>query len=101
MGTFEGFLYGLLGGGLAEVLGLFKLRQQAGAGGNLPAFLKSAFYWGVTLLMVSAGGGIVEVYLKSGINLNPLLAVNIGASAPLIIGSIVAQAPSLSPGKVD
>jgi hypothetical protein len=28
MGLLEGFLYGLLGGLLSEVLGLFRLRQQ-------------------------------------------------------------------------
>jgi hypothetical protein len=92
-------LYGLLGGALAEILGLFKLRQQAA--GNLPEFLKSAFYWIVTIAMLCAGAGVVFVYLKSGIPLNPLLAVNVGASAPLIIGSLVSQAPNIPPGKVD
>jgi hypothetical protein len=99
MGVLEGFLYGLLGGALAEVLGLFRLRQQAA--GNLPEFLKSTFYWMVTVAMLCAGGGIVVVYFKSGISLNPLLAVNVGASAPLIISSLVAQTPNISPGKVD
>lgn len=99
MTVLEGFLYGLLGGGLAEILGLFKLRQQAAEA--LPQFLKSTFYWIVTIAMLCAGGGIVVVYFKSGISLNPLLAVNVGASAPLIIGSLVAQAPNISPGKVD
>jgi hypothetical protein len=99
MGVLEGFLYGLLGGALAEVLGLFKLRQQAP--GSLPGFLRSTFYWIVTVAMLCAGGGIVVVYFKSGISLNPLLAVNVGASAPLIIGSLVAQTPSISLGKVD
>lgn len=99
MGLLEGFLYGLLGGALSELLGLFKLRHQAAE--SLPGFLKSAFYWTATVGMVCAGGGIVVVYFKSGILLNPLLAVNLGASAPLIIGSLVAQTPSISPGKVD
>lgn len=99
MGVAEGFLYGLLGGFFAELLGLFALRQQSPA--TLPQFLKSRFYWFVTVAMTVAGGGLVAVYVKSGMLLNPLVALNVGASAPLIIGSFVAQAPSLSPGKVN
>ncbi len=99
MGILEGFGYGLLGGFLAEILGLFKLRQQSPK--TLPEFLKSGFYWLITVAMLFAGGIIVVVYFKSGISLNPLLAVNVGASAPLIIGSLVAQTPSISPGKAN
>ena len=99
MSILEGFLYGLFGGALAEVLGLFKMRQQAA--GSLPAFLKTKFYWLVTIAMLCAGGFVVVIYLKSGISLNSLLAVNVGASAPLIITSLVSQAPNISPGKVD
>jgi len=96
MGFAEGFAYGLLGGLFAEVLGLFRLRHQAP--GVLPQYLKSPFYWLVTILMMCA---LVIVYLRSGMLLNPLLAVNVGASAPLIIGTLVAQAPSIPPGKID
>jgi hypothetical protein len=99
MGLLEGFLYGLFGGMLAELLGLFKLRHQAP--GNLPAFLKSGYYWIVTLGMIGAGGGLATVYLGSGIRLIPILAVNVGASAPLIIGSLVAQAPPVNLGRTD
>ncbi len=99
MAVFEGFAYGIVGGFLAELLGLFKLRHQAP--GRLPRFLKSWFYWLVTLAMACAGGVLVVVYLKSGISLQPILAVNIGASAPLIIGSLVAQSPPTEPGRVD
>ena len=82
MGLLEGFLYGLVGGLLAELLGLFRLRQQAP--GALPLWLKSWFYWVVTLLMALAGGVLVVIYLRSGIAIQPILAVNVGASAPLI-----------------
>ena len=99
MGVMEGFLYGLLGGLFSELLGLFRLRQQAVAA--LPEFLKSRFYWPVTMAMWIAGGGLVVVYVKSGISLNALLAVNVGASAPLIIGSLVSQAPNIAPGKIN
>lgn len=87
------FLYGIAGGALAELLGLFKLRHQARK--DLPIWLKSPFYWIVTLLMILAGGFIVIIYIKAGIVLNPLIAVNIGASAPLIIGAMTSQIPDV------
>lgn len=96
MEIWHGFLYGMLGGVLAELFGLFRLRQQAPK--DLPIWLKSPFYWIVTLLMVLAGGGLVFVYLQSGVEMKAIVAVNIGASAPLIIGTLVAQTPAL---KVD
>jgi len=99
MGLFEGFLYGLLGGLLSEVLGLFRLRQQRPE--TLPEWLSSWFYWATTLLMVAAGGLLVVIYLRSGIAVQPILAVNVGASAPLLIGTVLGQAPSIPPGKVN
>jgi len=93
MGLLEGFLYGLLGGLLSEVLGLFRLRQQAPA--DLPRWFKSWFYWATT------GGGLAVIYLRSGISVQPILAVNVGASAPLLIGSVLGQAPSIPPGRVN
>jgi hypothetical protein len=99
MGLLEGFLYGVLGGFMAEVLGLFRLRQQAPK--DLPLWLKSWFYWATTILMMATGGGLVDTYLRSGILVQPILAVNVGISAPLFIGSVLAQAPSIPPGTVN
>jgi len=93
MDSMTGFFFGILGGFLAELFGLFKLRQQARQ--DLPLWLKSPFYWIITISMIAAGGLLVVVYIKSGIDLKPIIAVNVGASAPLIIGTLVAQTPSL------
>lgn len=87
----EYFLYGIFGGLLAELLGLYQLRTQARSA--IPSYLRSAFYWGTTIGMILAGGGLVFVYGKSGVNLNPIIAVNVGASAPLILGSLVQKKP--------
>lgn len=86
-------LYGMFGGGLAEVLGLWRLRHTAPA--ELPHYLRSPFYWVMTILMVTSGGIVAFTYIKSGISLSPILAVNVGASAPLIIGSLTATAPKI------
>jgi hypothetical protein len=87
----DGFLYGIIGGLMTEVLGLFRLRQQSSK--DFPEWIKSWFYWLATSLMIIMGGILVVVYLKSGIEFKAIVAVNIGASAPLIIGSLVSQTP--------
>ena len=99
MGLLEGFFYGVIGGFLAELFGLFKLRHEAKE--SLPVWLKSIFYWALTLLMILAGGVLVVIYLKSNISLSALVAVNIGASAPLIIGTFVSQIPKAPMGNID
>jgi len=88
------FWFGLAGGVFAEILGLWKMRQVAPQ--ELPHYLKSAFYWLMTLAMIAVGGIVAFVYVKSGIALSPLLAVNVGASAPLIIGSLTASPPNVT-----
>jgi len=51
--------------------------------------------------MFMTGGLLVVAYLRSGVEIKPILAINIGASAPLLIQSFVAQTPPIPPGKVD
>jgi hypothetical protein len=92
-----GFLYGALSGVFAELLGLFELRRKRAE--DLPDWLKSPFYWVVTCLMISAGSVLEIVYQESDMALKPILAVNIGASAPLLIRAFISQSPPLSPGK--
>ena len=82
-------------GAFAELLGWFKLRQQ------IPSVPSGFSYWIITGLMILAGGVMVVAYLRSNIPLNPLLSINVGAATPLIIGSLVAQAPPIDPGKVN
>ena len=94
MGLIEGFFWGLAGGGFAELLGWFKLRQQT-------PIAPGKSYWIITGLMILAGGVMVVAYIGSNIVLNPLLSINVGAATPLIIGSLVAQVPPIDPGRVD
>lgn len=46
--------------------------------------------------MAAAGGLLVLLY---GIESNPILAFNIGASAPFILTSLTDQAPKVEPGR--
>ena len=84
-------MYGIIGGLFAELLGLYKLRTQAPAA--FPSYLRTKFYWIVTAAMILAGGVLVLIYDRSGLVLKPIIAVNVGASAPLIIGSFVQNTP--------
>jgi hypothetical protein len=88
------FWYGVLGGFFAELFGMWKLRH--GLKAELPPYLRSWFYWLMTILMVATGGLLSFVYLKSGVTLSPLLAVNVGATAPLMIGSLTATQPKIN-----
>lgn len=97
MDLMAGFFYGVVGGLFAELLGLYKLRHLAKA--EYPAWIKAVSYWVITLGMVVGGGALVCIYLASGVDMQPIIAVNIGASAPLILGSLTAQVPPA--GKID
>ncbi len=89
---------GLLGGILAELLDLFKLRRVPAS--SRPIWLKDPFYWTLSILMMPVGGILVDIYLASGFDLKALLAVNVGASAPLILETLVNNTPRIDPGKI-
>ncbi|MEJ2665683.1 MAG: hypothetical protein P8Z81_01035 [Deinococcales bacterium] len=92
------FLWAVGGGLAAEALRWWRLvqNQRSGATLNLPAYVRSPFYWALTLLVVLAGGMLAVAYAASGEALGPILAVNIGASAPLIIQGLAASTPAPS-----
>lgn len=82
-GALQVFAIGFLGGILAEFLVLYDLRQNKLE--DWPQHLKSKLYWLISGTMASAGGGLACVY---GIHqVQVFLAINVGASAPLIIRS--------------
>ena len=83
------FGYGVLGGALAELLKWYQLRESP----NTPPYLGSARYWVLTVLMALAGGLLAAVQNVS----NPLLAINIGISAPLILKALAAVTPIQPP----
>jgi hypothetical protein len=81
------FAVGCGGGIAAEALKWFGLRDSP----NTPVYLRSVKYWVLTILMVLIGGGLAPLYGTKDVN--ALLAVNIGASAPLIIGALFRTVP--------
>ena len=85
------FLLGAIGGLLGELLKWYSMRESP----NLPAYLRSPFYWVVTVLMILAGGGLVPIQgVKAD---NPWLAINVGVTAPLILKGFASVVPIQPP----
>ena len=73
------FAVGCVGGLLAEFAGIWALRKEP----VWPAYFSRARYWVISAIMVLLGGGLAVIY---GMRQMPVfLALNIGASAPLMI----------------
>ena len=91
MQTLGLILLGMLGGCIPIFNDLYRLRTQ-----GPPIYIRSVFYWIMEIIMVLAGGGIVYVYIATGSQLNPMLAINIGATAPLIIKQFASKKIDIS-----
>lgn len=67
---------------------------------NLPKPKRPDFrdwlYWASFLIMPLLGGAIAHAYVSSSTNLTPILAINVGVSAPLILRTM-AQVNPLRP----
>ena len=90
---------GLAGGCAAEALKWYRIREELHKG--IPAYAKSWLNWTVTGIMAAMGALLVFVYQASeDVSLSPILALNIGASAPLILGTLAGQIPQFDPGRI-
>jgi hypothetical protein len=95
----EGFFWGTLGGLLAEISLWFKIRTLAKD--DRPEYLKSWTYWIPTVLIFFSGGVLVIAHMRSGEMPTALTAINLGASAPLIIAAFAKGASKIEPGSSD
>ncbi len=91
-------LLGFVGGCAVEALEWFRIRKELYKG--VPDWSKNFLYWVVTLVMAGLGGLLVFIYQASGVEVSPIVAFNIGASAPLILQSLIAQVPEIDRGNV-
>src|SRR5258708_17477510 len=84
------FVAGCGGGLLAEFAGIWALRKEDPA--SWPAYLRRVRYWIISVVMIVIGGLLSVMY---GVHDMPvILALNIGASAPLIVQRLLTGAPS-------
>ena len=90
---------GIAGGIIAEFMGLYKLRTLKLQ--DFPLYFTYPSYWIITVIMIAFGGLAVYLYAKSGIHFNSILALQVGATAPLILERMVGESPKLTPGSND
>jgi hypothetical protein len=86
-------LFGVLGGVLAELFKHHRFVQETP--GPMPDKFKGLYYWIVTIAMMFAGGVLTLAHKLTGAGLNPIIDLNIGASAPLMIGAFIARPPKV------
>jgi hypothetical protein len=68
-----------------------KLREKLGE--ESPFYLKPSPSWVLPTLTMGSGGLMTRIHVKCSVNLSPILAVNGGASAPLLIGGLTPAPP--------
>ncbi|MBI1923831.1 hypothetical protein HYR99_06230 [Candidatus Poribacteria bacterium] len=100
MDTFWLFLWGIFGGIVGEGLVWYNLakRKPDDLSHLLP---QEPIYWVIIAGRILVGGILVVAYLRSGISIQPILAIHVGITTPAIVGSLASQAPSISPGSSD
>lgn len=86
MTPLESFVFGAGGSVAVEILNLYRYYEVRG--GRLPQRYRNPYFWLVRTLLAGVAGGLVIAYQVD----TPILAVNIGASAPLILQAL-AQGP--------
>jgi hypothetical protein len=92
--TVTAMIFGFLGGVAAEGMALYKLRQCASS--QYPDYLSTFRYWVPTIFMTIMGGALAGAYALDGAQLGTILSMNIGASAPLIVGNWTKEIPKIS-----
>lgn len=92
-------MWGLFGGFLAELAKWWPKRDKVIT--ELRGIESISWYVVITLLMIFVGGAFVHLYAKSGIDFEEVLAVNIGATAPLLLGLLTSKTPDLRPRDED
>jgi hypothetical protein len=89
------FAWGAAGGVVAELFKWYQLRESP----NLPEYARKPFYYIITAFMIIFGGGLAMIQLQGVDASKPwiALALNIGASAPLIFKAMASSVPAAGP----
>jgi hypothetical protein len=78
-------IFAAVGALAGQVLGLLELKNIVKA--NRPN-LRDFWYWFPFVISPLLGGGLSYAYLLSGVDLKPLVAINVGIAAPIILRSM-------------
>ena len=84
----RGFIEGFMGSGSIELVLLIEIYQSEVP---MPLHFRKPGFWVVRSLLAILAGILVCAY---GIKDNPILAINVGASAPLILRALGTKPPA-------
>jgi hypothetical protein len=93
------FLFGLFGGLAINLLRLADLAHKPAA--ERPKTFSDIFYVIQFVTLPLLGGGLAYTYHASGTMLSPILALNIGASAPLILKNLASALPPIGTQRIN
>jgi|SRR6266571_2964459 hypothetical protein len=94
----EPFWFGIIGGLAINLLRLADLAHVPHA--ERPKTFSDPYYVVQFLVLPLLGGVLVFAYHAGGTAISPILALNIGASAPLIFKSFGSAIPPIGPSKI-
>lgn len=99
----HGLVWGIVGGLLSELLYWYGSVKQGKLSDKQAQQFRSIFYWLIVSGMILAGGLLVVMYILSSpdVSFTPILAVNVGASAPLTISALMKPVPPIPQGSSD
>jgi hypothetical protein len=86
-------VFGIIGGMLGNLLQLVAIANMKKT--DRPSVFQD-YWWYVQFVILAAFGGFFVYLYESSITMNTILAVHIGASAPLIAQTLAAHAPSIT-----
>lgn len=84
-------VFGVIGGMLGNLLRLVNIANMKPS--DRPLVFKD-FWWYVQFIILAAFGGFFVYLYETSITMTTVLAVHIGASAPLIAQTLAANVPS-------
>ena len=85
------FWWGVFGGAGAELFQWYRIRDRLSSRAQKAKW----WYWVVTVLMILFGGGLAWMYVANGTTLTPLLAFNVGLTAPLLLAAGSKEIPEI------
>jgi len=92
------FWYGITGGLMVNLLRLAELSHVPHS--ERPRTFTDPYYVVQFFALPIIGGVMAYAYQASGTILNPVLAINIGVSAPLIVKNFASAVPPIGPRKI-
>jgi hypothetical protein len=93
------FGWATFGGAIGNFVGFHDLAKQAPE--NWPAWTRMPSFYALGAVWGLIGGALAAAYVLSNMPMTPLLAINVGLTAPFILVELMRRTPPIPPGKTD